>query len=482
MKEGVRVRFAPSPTGLLHIGNARTALYNKLFALQHDGAFILRIEDTDVERHDPAAEAAIMEDLRWLGLAWDEGPEGEGKHSPYRQSERTEIYHEYAQQLLKNEQAYPCYCTPEELAKMRKDLLAKGERPRYLGTCRELSSQHVKEFESEGRKPSLRFVIPEGATIVHDIIHGKKVFENDLLEDFVIMRSDGRPAYNFAAVVDDALMEITHVIRGEDHLPNTPRQILLYEALGFTIPRFAHHPFLVAPEGERLSKRYGAASVRAYRAEGFLPQAVTNYLALLGGGISGGEEIMSWEQMIEQFSLEGMARSPATFDVGKLRWLNRSHLRLMRGKEIVPLVLPFLQDLPLDKVDDRWFAQVLDAVKDNAETLAEFREYVSIFLPEEFSLGDEARSVLAEDGALQTVKAMEEVVKGLEVVDKETFSQIVAELNKQTGLKGKKLFAPIRAALTGRTEGPELKHILPLLGKKVILERLAQALKSSVKQ
>ena len=477
MKGGMRVRFAPSPTGLLHIGNARTALYNKLFALQHNGAFILRIEDTDVERHDPAAEAAIMEDLRWLGLAWDEGPKAGGKHGPYRQSERVDIYHEYAQQLLKAGQAYQCYCTPEELAEMRKHLLAKGERPRYLGQCRELSSQQVKEFESEGRKPSLRFVIPEGATIVQDIIHGKKAFENNLLEDFVIMRSDGRAAYNFAAVVDDALMEITHVIRGEDHLPNTPRQILLYEALGFTIPRFAHHPFLVAPEGERLSKRYGATSVRAYRDEGFLPQAVTNYLALLGGGISGGEEIISWEQMIEQFSLERIARSPAAFDLGKLRWLNRNHLRAKGGEEILPLVRPFLQDLSLAQVDDRWLTQVLDAVKENTETLAEFRDYVSIFLPGEFAVDDEARSVLAEDGALEAVKAMEGIVKGLEGVDEDDFPQIVAELKKQTGLKGKKLFAPLRAALTGRVEGPELKNILPLLGKRVILERLAQTLK-----
>jgi nondiscriminating glutamyl-tRNA synthetase len=477
MKEGVRVRFAPSPTGLLHIGNARTALYNKLFALQHDGTFILRIEDTDVERHDPAAEAAIMEDLRWLGMEWDEGSGTRGKHGPYRQSERDAIYHEYAQRLLKEERAYPCYCTPEELAEVRKHLLAKGERPRYLGKCRGLSPQHVREFENEGRRPSLRFMIPAGATIVHDIIHGKKVFANDLLEDFVIMRSDGRPAYNFAAVVDDALMEITHVIRGEDHLPNTPRQILLYEALGFALPRFAHHPFLVAPEGERLSKRYGATSVRAYREEGFLPQAVTNYLALLGGGISGGEEIMSWEQMIKQFSLEGIARSPATFDLGKLRWLNRSHLRTMGGEEILPLVRPFLQDFPLKKVDDRWLVQVMDAVKDNIETLAEIRGYLPIFLPEEFSVDEEARAVLAEDRALQVVKAMEEVVKGLEGVHEDDFPQIVSELKKRTGLKGKKLFAPIRAALTGRIEGPELKKLIPLLGKSVVLERLAQVLK-----
>jgi nondiscriminating glutamyl-tRNA synthetase len=477
MKDVVRVRFAPSPTGLLHIGNARTALYNKLFALQHDGIFILRIEDTDVARLDPTAETAIMEDLRWLGMAWDEGPEAGGMHGPYRQSERTQIYQGYAEQLLREKKVYPCFCTPEELAEMRELLLARGERPRYLGRCRKLTSEQAKELEAEGRKSSLRFKVLDGATVVRDIIHGKKIFENKLMGDFVILRSDGTPAYNFAAVVDDASMGITHVIRGEDHLPNTPRQIILYEALGFVPPRFAHHPLLVASDGERLSKRHGAVSVRAYRDEGFLPQAVANYLALLGGGIAGGEEIRSWQEMIKRFSLEGIARSPAAFDIGKLRWLNRSHLRAMTGKEILPHAHPFLQGLPLKGVTEAWLVQVLDAVKENAETLAELRDLISVFLPEGFSVDDEARSALAKDGALAAVKAMEEIVEGMEEVKEEDFSGIVAVLKKRTGLKGKQLLAPIRAALTGRTEGPELQKVLPLLGKQRILERLTQALK-----
>jgi nondiscriminating glutamyl-tRNA synthetase len=313
--------------------------------------------------------------------------------------------------------------------------------------------------------------------VVRDIIHGKKVFENKLTGDFVIMRSDGSPAYNFAAVVDDASMEITHVIRGEDHLPNTPRQIILYEALGFTPPNFAHHPFLVASDGERLSKRYGAVSVRAYRDQGFLPQAMANYLALIGGGIPGGEEIMSWKEVIERFSLEGIARSPAAFDLGKLRWLNHGHLRAMTGKEILPHAHPFLKDLPLKGVTEAWLVQVLDAVKENAETLAELSGLIALFLPGAFSMSDEARSVLAKDGALAAVKAMEEIVTGMAEVKEEDFSGIVAQLKKQTGLKGKELLAPLRAALTGRTEGPELQKVLALLGKQVILERLAQALK-----
>jgi nondiscriminating glutamyl-tRNA synthetase len=477
MKGRVRVRFAPSPTGLLHIGNARTALYNKLFALQHDGTFILRIEDTDVARLDPAAETSIMEDLRWLGLAWNEGPGVGGARAPYRQSERKEMYQEYAQRLLQEEKVYPCYCTPEELTEMREQLLIKGERPRYLGRCRGLSPQQARELEGEGRKPSLRFAVPDGATVVRDSIHGKKVFENKLMGDFVIMRSDGSPAYNFAAVVDDALMEISHVIRGEDHLPNTPRQILLYEALGFTPPRFAHHPLLVAPDGERLSKRYGAVSVRAYRDEGFLPQAVANYLVLLGGGISGGEEVIAWAEMVQRFSLEGIARSPATFDLGKLRWLNRGHLRAMRGEDILPYARPFLQGLPPEGADEGWLVKVLDAIKDNVETLAEIRGHISIFLPGEFSLDDAARAVLTEEGALAVVKSMEEVVSGMRDEEEMDFAQIVAELIKRTGLKGKRLFAPLRAALTGKMEGPELHKVIPLLGKRVILERLAEALK-----
>jgi nondiscriminating glutamyl-tRNA synthetase len=477
MKDAVRVRFAPSPTGLLHIGNARTALYNKLFALQHGGIFILRIEDTDVARLDSAAEAAIMEDLRWLGMVWDEGPDAGGAHGPYRQSERTQIYQGYAEQLLREEKVYPCFCTPEELAEMRELLLAKGERPRYLGRCRKLTSEQAKELEAEGRKSSLRFKVLDGATVVRDIIHGKKVFENKLMGDFVILRSDGTPAYNFAAVVDDASMGITHVIRGEDHLPNTPRQIILYEALGLTPPSFAHHPLLVAPDGERLSKRYGAVSVQAYRDQGFLPQAVANYLALIGGGIPAGEEIMSWQEMIERFSLEGIARSPAAFDLGKLRWLNRGHLRAMRGEDILPYARPFLQGLPLEEVTEAWLVQILDTVKENAETLTELKDLVSIFLPEGFSIVDEARSALAKEKARTAVKAMQEIVTGMKDIKEEDFSGIVAALKKQTGLKGKELLAPIRAALTGRTEGPELKKVLPLLGKRVIMERLVQALK-----
>jgi nondiscriminating glutamyl-tRNA synthetase len=477
MTSGVRVRFAPSPTGFLHIGNARIALCNKLFALQHDGVFILRIEDTDIARLDPAAEEAIREDLRWLGLTWDEGPVVGGAHGPYHQSERTEIYREHAERLLKEGLVYKCYCTPEELAQMREELLARGQTPRYTGTCRGLSSAKTRELETSGRRPSLRFVVPEGATVVRDIIHGKKVFENKFIGDFVIMRSDGGPAYNFACVVDDALMEVTHVIRGEDHLPNTGRQILLYEALGLRLPAFAHLPLMVAPGGERLSKRYGAVSVRAYREEGFLPQAMVNYLVLLGGGMASGEELMSWEEMVQRFSLEGIARSPAAFDLGKLRWLNRGHIHALSGADILLHARPFLQGLPA-VVEEQWLVRVLDAIKGNVETLTDLRGLVAIFLPEGVLMDDEARSTLAKDGALEAVKAMREIVAGLEEVTEDNFTGIVAALKKRTGLSGKQLFAPLRAAITGTMKGPELHTVLPVLGKRIILERLTQALKN----
>ncbi|RLB06684.1 MAG: glutamate--tRNA ligase [Deltaproteobacteria bacterium] len=475
----VRVRFAPSPTGMLHIGNARTALYNKLFALKHDGAFILRIEDTDVARLDLGAERAIMEDLRWLGLDWDEGPEVGGRYGPYLQSERGNIYQEYAQRLLEKGKVYPCYCTPEELEQMRKMLLAKGERPRYLGRCRELSPTMARELEREGRRPSLRFKVPEGTTVVEDIIHGAKTFENSLIGDFVIMRSDGRPAYNFAAVVDDALMEITHVIRGEDHLPNTPRQLLLYQALGFAPPHFAHHPMLLGPDGTRLSKRHGATSVQAYREEGFLPQAMANYLVLLGGGSSGGGEVMSWEEMIERFSLEEIARSPAIFDLGKLRWLNRVHIHKMEPEDLLQHARPFLQDFPLEGVKEGWLAQVMDVIKENITTLAEVGLYLPIFLPGKIPKDEKAKAALAENGALKVIKTMEEVVRDLPEVDEKNLPFIFSKLQARTALKGKSLFFPIRAALTGKMEGPELRNILPLLGKEVILERLKEVLGGS---
>ncbi|MGB9613702.1 MAG: glutamate--tRNA ligase, partial [Candidatus Margulisiibacteriota bacterium] len=307
----VRVRFAPSPTGALHIGGARTALFNWLFARNQKGKFILRIEDTDRSRSTLEAEQAIFDGLEWLGIDWDEGPRVGGSFGPYFQTERKEIYQKYAQQLLAEGKAYFCFCTPEELEQKRKEAEARKEAPRYDGHCRKLSEAEIKKKLESGIPKVIRFLLPPiGETKVEDLIRGKVVFKNELLDDFVLLKSDGYPTYNFACVIDDHLMEITHVIRGDDHLSNTPRQILLYQAFGWELPKFAHIPMILGKDRTRLSKRHGATSVIAYRDQGYLPEAVINYIAKLGWGYKD-QEIFSREELIEKFSLEGVNKNPA---------------------------------------------------------------------------------------------------------------------------------------------------------------------------
>jgi len=314
----MRLRFAPSPTGYLHIGNARTALFNYLLAKKHQGRFILRIEDTDIARSKKEFEAGIIEDLRWLGLNWDEGPDKGGNFGPYRQSERLKTYQEFAEKLLKENKAYHCYCTKEELDQRNKELLARKESPRYDNRCRNLSDEQKKKYLEEGRKPVIRFKIPEKTIEVNDLIRGKVSFDTKLMGDFIIMKSDGKPAFNFAVVVDDILMRITTVIRGEDHLSNTPRHIMLFEALNSKIPEFAHMAMTMGPDGSRLSKRHGATSIREYRKLGMLPEALFNYLALLGWGSKKDQEIFTKEELIKEFSLERCKEGAAIFGPEKL--------------------------------------------------------------------------------------------------------------------------------------------------------------------
>ncbi len=324
-EEKIRVRFAPSPTGQLHLGNARTALFNYLYARKTGGTFVLRVEDTDLERSSAEAEEAILNDLRWMGLEWAEGPGRGGEYGPYRQSERREIYARYASELLEKGHAYRCYCTPEELEEKRKRSLARGVPPKYDGRCRNLKPEEEQAFAAEGRASSLRFKVETRRVDFEDLIKGRMSFEGQTLGDFIILRSDGTAAYNFAVVVDDALMQITHVIRGEDHLTNTPRQLLIYQALGWQPPKFAHPPMILGPDHSPLSKRHGATSVTYFREEGFLPEALVNYLALLGWSVDAGQEIMSLEELSQKFSLGRVSRSSAIFDIDKLQWVNRAH-------------------------------------------------------------------------------------------------------------------------------------------------------------
>jgi len=325
----MRVRFAPSPTGQLHVGNARTALFNWLLAHGKDGTLVLRIEDTDTERSTRESEVGILEDLRWLGLHWDEGPDVGGAHGPYRQSERLHLYASYANELIAGSHAYYCFCSPAQLEADRQADLAAGRPPKYRGTCRTLAATEVKRRMDAGERPVIRLRVPEDVEVsFQDLVRGEVTFSSDVIGDPVLVRSDGRPAYNFAVVVDDALMEITHVIRGEDHISNTPRQVLLYQALGFTPPAFAHLALVMGPDHTPLSKRHGATSVAEFRARGFLPEALTNYLALLGWSPGGDQELLPVGEMARRFAIEDVGHSAGVFDPEKLAWMNRQYMKL----------------------------------------------------------------------------------------------------------------------------------------------------------
>jgi glutamyl-tRNA synthetase len=327
LTKDIRVRFAPSPTGSLHIGGARTALFNWLFARHHGGSLILRIDDTDLARSTEESTRGILSALRWLGLDWDEGPDAGGSYGPYFQSQRLELYTKIAQELVDQGRAYYCYCTPEELAERRKQAMAEGKAPRYDGRCRELTSQERIQKENEGHRPAIRLRIPDaGETVVQDFFRGDVVFANDVLDDFIIIKSNGMPTYNFACVVDDAKMQISHILRAEEHLSNTPRQILIYQALGYPLPIFAHVPMILAPDRSKLSKRHGATSVEEFRDMGYLPEALINYLALLGWSPEGEEEILSLPELVRQFTLERVGKTAAVYDVKKLTWMNGHYL------------------------------------------------------------------------------------------------------------------------------------------------------------
>src|SRR4051812_14287027 len=360
----MRVRFAPSPTGQLHVGNARTALFNWLLARGSGAAFILRIEDTDAERSTRESEAAIVRDLRWLGLDWDEGPDIGGAHGPYRQSERLHLYQSYAKELLSAEAAYYCFCTTAQLDADRQDALANGRPARYAGTCRRLSREQADARVASGERPAIRFRVPDERDVVFtDAVRGDVRFQTDVIGDPVIVRADGTPAYNFAVVVDDALMEVTHVVRGEDHISNTPRQILLYEALGFTPPVFAHLSLVMGPDHSPLSKRHGATSVSEFRSKGYLPEALVNYLSLIGWSPGGGDELLPIDELARRFSLEGVGHSAGVFDEEKLAWVNRHYLKIADSARIAELSLPYFDEAGIRMApDDRGLQFLASAI------------------------------------------------------------------------------------------------------------------------
>ena len=467
----MRVRFAPSPTGLLHVGNARTALFNWLLARGRGGTFVLRIEDTDVERSTRESEQGILEDLRWLGLDWDEGPDIGGAHGPYRQSERLDLYRSYAHELVEQGHAYRCFCSAEQLDADRRAALEAGRPPQYSGRCRDLPPSTVADRLALGQPAVVRFRVPEGRTVTfQDLVRGTVQFETEVIGDPVLVRSDGHPAYNFAVVVDDALMEITHVVRGEDHISNTPRQVLLYEALRFEAPVFAHLALVLGPDHTPLSKRHGATSVAEFRNRGYLPEALVNYLALLGWSPGGGDEVLPAAELARRFALDNVGHSAAVFDVEKLAWVNRHYLREADPARLAGLALPHLMNagfLRRDTAEARaYLASVVPLASgsvDRLDQIATRLAFLFDFDPARACGRADVQDVLNDAGARGVIAAFAREVAGEPRLDRETFRAAAARVKAATGQKGKHLFHPIRVALTGEAGGPELDLAVPAI-------------------
>jgi len=474
-----RVRFAPSPTGRLHVGGARTALFNWLYARRHGGTLVLRIEDTDLERSTRAAETALLDDLRWLGIDWDEGPDRGGPHPPYRQSERLDVYAAAAARLLDGGLAFRCFCSDADLERKRASQIAAGHEPRYDGSCRDLPGAEIERRQAGGAPHTIRFRVPDAVVRFPDRVRGAMQFESRTVGDFVLVRSSGLPTYNFACVVDDAAMAITHVIRGEDHLSNTLRQVLLYQALGLPMPEFAHVSLILGEDRTKLKKREGQEGtyVDEYRTRGWLPEAVVNFLALLGWSSSSSDEILTRERLCAEFDLDRVSRSPAIFDVQKLRWMGGEHLRAAPLAELVRAATPFLEAAGLPE-SAAYAAPWLLAFRDGIACLAELPERVRELLdpgtPE-----PEAAAALQTPGARRLLAVVTEKLErgagDTARLDGATFKGILQGCGKELGLKGRDLFMPARAALSGRTHGPELPLLFDALGADRALERLHRA-------
>ena len=477
-----RVRFAPSPTGLLHVGNARTALYNWLFARHRGGEFLLRIEDTDVERSEARHETQLMEDLRWMGLRWDEGPAFEdiragGPHGPYRQSERLDIYQRHTEQLLREGKAYRCFCTPEELEAERKQSIAEHRPQVYSGRCRALPAGD-SEARAANETFAVRLRIPDRPLRFHDIVRGEVEFAAETVSDPILVRSAigqsaGVPVYNYVVTVDDALMEITHVIRGDDHISNTPKQVAIYEAFGWKVPEFAHLSTILGADRERLSKRHGATSIASFREMGILPEALVNYLALLGWGAEDGKtETFTLEELSREFKLERVTASPAIFDFDKLHWLNRHYLKLADPKRVLELAWPYFAGLLPERQGAgaevvAWFEKLLGLfvpAVDRLEQLPEKARFLFELDAEAVRGNEENAALLSAESAQKVLEAFgERVLADEEAITPERFKAWMNEVKAETGVKGKELFHPVRIVLTGSHSGPEFDKLIPLI-------------------
>ncbi|MBU8685628.1 glutamate--tRNA ligase [Bacillus haynesii] len=480
MGNEVRVRYAPSPTGHLHIGNARTALFNYLFARSQGGKFIIRIEDTDRKRNIEGGEQSQLNYLKWLGIDWDESVDVGGEYGPYRQSERNDIYKTYYKELLEKGLAYKCYCTEEELEKEREEQAARGEMPRYSGKCRNLTKEEQEKLEAEGRQPSIRFKVPQGEVIsFNDIVKGEISFETDGIGDFVIVKKDGTPTYNFAVAVDDYLMKMTHVLRGEDHISNTPKQIMIYNALGWDIPAFGHMTLIVNENRKKLSKRDESIIqfIEQYEELGYLPEALFNFITLLGWSPVGEEELFTKEQFIEIFDVNRLSKSPAVFDTHKLKWVNNQYVKKLDLDQVIELTVPHLQKAgkvseELLGSEQEWVRKLISLYQEQLSYGAEIVELTELFFKDDIQYNREARTVLEEEQVPEVLRVFAEKLEQLDSFTADEIKASIKAVQKETGHKGKKLFMPIRVATTGQTHGPELPQSIELLGKDTVLKRL----------
>ena len=483
MEKKLKVRFAPSPTGPFHIGGARSALFNWLVARHADGTFLVRIEDTDLKRSTKEAEENIKDSLKWLGMNWDEGIDVGGPHGPYRQTERLDLYKKEVQRLLDEGKAYYCYCSAEELEKSRKAQLDAGKTPIYDEHCRHLTEEEKAKYEAEGRKPVVRLKVrKDGVFAFDDMVRGHVEFQAAGVGDFIIMKSDGIPVYNFAVVIDDAFMEVTHVIRAEEHLSNTPRQLAIYEALGYKPPKFGHISLILGEDHKKMSKRHGATSVTEYRNMGYLPEAVVNYLALLGWTPKGEQEIFTEEELIKQFSMKRVSSNDAVFDINKLNWINFQYMKKLDADQLYALIVPFLVkagyvDAAVSEEKKDWLKKVIWFMKDHIYFAGQAADELRFFFEDMPALTDEdVLAIMKAETSGKLLKAFIEDLKALETFDQAEIKKCFNACMKAQGIKGKAAYEPTRIALTGVTQGPGMFEMMELFGREKTMDRLEAAL------
>ena len=482
----IRVRYAPSPTGHLHIGNARTALFNYLFARHNDGDFIIRIEDTDQKRNIADGEKSQLENLAWLGMDWDESPENPGEYGPYRQSERGDIYQPLIDQLLASNRAYKCYCTEEELEAEREAQRARGEMPHYGGKCAHLTPEEQAQKEAAGLEAVIRFRVPKNTEYsFHDMVKGDIHFESDNVGgDFVIQKRDGMPTYNFAVAVDDHMMKITHVLRGDDHIANTPKQMMIYEAFGWTPPEFGHMTLIINSEtGKKLSKRDESILqfIEQYRELGYLPEAMFNFIALLGWSPVGEDELFSQEELIKIFDPKRLSKSPAAFDGKKLEWVNNHYIKEMDLDELTEMCLPFLFTagrIPAELSPDQkaWVKKVVALYQPQMSYAAEIVELSGLFFDQHPELSEEGKAIMAQETVPTVLSAFKDQLNELSDFTAPNIMAAIKAVQKATGVKGKNLFMPIRIAVSGQMHGPDLPNTIEILGREQAINKLEQSL------